>query len=57
MAIYQCPDCAYQYDEAQGDQHQGYPPGMPFADLPDDFACPACYVQEKAEFVLVEQGC
>ena len=43
--------CGYTYDESLGDDHEGYPPGMSFADLPDDFVCPACAVRYKEDFV------
>lgn len=52
---YQCPDCGYQYDENQGDAHEGYPPGMAFADLPDDFVCPDCAVRYKEDFVCIRE--
>jgi rubredoxin len=51
MDKYLCPDCGYVYDEAQGDDHEGYPPGTRFADLPDDFVCPDCAVRSKEDFV------
>ena len=51
VAEYQCPGCGYVYDESRGDDHEGYPPGMPFAELPDDFVCPACSVRYKEDFV------
>lgn len=54
MAKYQCPDCAYIYDEEEGDDHQGYAPGTLFKDLPDDFVCPRCYVQEREDFIHLE---
>jgi rubredoxin len=50
MARYACPDCGYVYDEAQGDAHEGYPPGTAFAELPDDFVCPDCAVRAKEDF-------
>jgi len=55
MAKYKCPDCAYVYDENIGDQHQGYVAGTLFTQLPDDFVCPACYVQEKEDFELIQE--
>ena len=51
MSCYQCPDCGYTYDEAKGDAHEGYPPGIKFVDLPDDFVCPDCAVRYKEDFV------
>jgi rubredoxin len=52
MARYICPGCAYAYDEAQGDPREGYPPGTAWAELPDDWPCPDCAVQEKLDFTL-----
>lgn len=53
MTVYRCPECGYEYDEAVGDEHEGYSPGIAFADLPDDFACPDCSVRFKEDFELV----
>jgi len=50
---YQCPGCGYTYDESFGDDHEGYPPGFLFTDLPDDFVCPDCAVRYKEDFNLV----
>jgi rubredoxin len=50
MARYQCPGCEYVYDEAVGDDHEGYPPGTPFEALSDDFTCPDCGVRYKEDF-------
>jgi len=50
MTVFRCPECGYIYDEAEGDPHEGYPPGTTFADLPDDFACPDCAVRFKEDF-------
>jgi rubredoxin len=51
MAAFQCPGCGYVYDEAVGDDHEGYPAGYLFCDLPDDFVCPSCAVRYKEDFV------
>ena len=56
MATYQCSECGYQYNEALGDDYEGYPPGRLFSELPDDFACPDCAVCGKPEFVLRTDG-
>jgi rubredoxin len=53
MATYQCPDCGYTYDEIQGHQHEGFPPGTPWSQVPDDFSCPDCAVRDKQDFVLI----
>lgn len=54
MAEYQCPECGYRYDESAGDVHEGFRPGTPFEELPDDFACPDCAVRDKQDFILVD---
>ena len=48
---YQCPGCGYTYDESCGDDHEGYPPGFLFADLPQAFVCPDCAVRYKEDFI------
>lgn len=53
MATYQCPDCGYTYDESLGHPHEGFPPGTPWSQVPDDFACPDCAVRDKQDFVLI----
>jgi rubredoxin len=53
MARYRCPGCRYTYDEACGDPHQGFAPGTPWAEVPADWACPDCAVNDKADFVRV----
>jgi rubredoxin len=50
MSQYQCPDCGYIYDEKTGADHEGYPPGTKWQDIPDDFPCPECFVREKPDF-------
>ncbi len=59
--IYQCTGCAYQFDESNGDDYEGYIPGTRFEDLPEDFVCPDCAVCSKQDFQLLgseklEQG-
>jgi rubredoxin len=54
LSRFQCPDCAYIYDEAQGDPREGHAPGTRFADLPDDFVCPDCFVRAKEDFTQME---
>jgi len=51
---YECPDCGYVYDEAEGAKHEGYPAGFKWENLPEDFPCPECFVREKPDFILVE---
>jgi rubredoxin len=54
MTKFRCPGCGYTYDEDKGDDHEGYPPGLLFEDLPEDFVCPACAVRYKEDFVEEE---
>ncbi|MEV7429561.1 MULTISPECIES: fatty acid desaturase [unclassified Nocardioides] len=46
-----CPSCAYVYDVAAGDEHEGFAAGTAWADVPDDWCCPDCGVREKVDFV------
>ena len=41
MKKFECV-CGYIYDEATGDSDGGVAPGTRFADLPEDWRCPAC---------------
>ncbi|MEH6561784.1 MAG: rubredoxin, partial [Marinobacter sp.] len=34
--------CGHIYDEALGDEAEGFPPGTRFEDIPDDWCCPDC---------------
>lgn len=56
MARYRCPGCGYIYDEQRGDLHEGFPPGTPWAQVPDDWACADCAVRDKADFVPADTG-
>jgi rubredoxin len=47
---YQCPVCDYVYDEAKGEAREGFPPGTPWEQVPDDWCCPDCAVREKPDF-------
>ena len=44
MKTWTCTVCGWVYDEAQGDPDYDLAPGVPFADLPEDFVCPLCGV-------------
>jgi len=44
MKTWVCTVCGWIYDEAKGDPDYDLAPGVPFADLPDDFVCPLCGV-------------
>lgn len=51
MSVYHCPECGFVFDEAQGVPREGFPPGTPFAQVPDDWTCPDCGVRDKLDFV------
>jgi rubredoxin len=38
------------YDEQAGDAREGFTAGTPWADVPEDWACPDCGVREKVDF-------
>ncbi|CAO2187797.1 unnamed protein product [Urochloa humidicola] len=40
--VHECRSCGYRYDQAVGDASYPVPPGLPFAQLPDDWRCPTC---------------
>ncbi|HSS02623.1 MAG TPA: rubredoxin [Kofleriaceae bacterium] len=42
--------------QARGDAHEGFAPGTPWAQIPQDWACPDCSVNEKADFKVVAAG-
>jgi len=42
MRKYRCKICGWVYDPAQGDPGGGIKPGVPFDQLPPDWACPMC---------------
>ena len=44
MSKYVCDPCGYVYDPAKGDPANGIKPGVAFADIPADWACPLCGV-------------
>lgn len=50
MARYVCPSCEYTYDEDSGDDHEGFPPGTAWSEVPDDWFCPDCGVRDKVDF-------
>ena len=49
--IHACPCCGYTYDEVAGAPREGFPPGTPWSELPDDWHCPDCGVRDKVDFV------
>jgi len=53
---YRCPNCDHVYDEAQGEPHEGFPPGTLWSQIPDDWSCPGCAVRDKVDFELVSDA-
>jgi rubredoxin len=51
VSTWVCPGCGYVYDEEAGHPREGFPPGTPWGEVPDDWHCPDCSVQEKIDFV------
>ena len=51
MRIFRCDACGYSYDEAAGEPREGFGPGTPWAQVPDDWCCPDCGVREKVDFL------
>lgn len=50
MSRYLCTSCAYVYDETIGDPHEGFRPGTPWSEVPDEWFCPDCGVRGKVDF-------
>ena len=50
---WRCVICDYVYDEELGAPNDGIEPGTRWADVPDEWRCPLCYVG-KEDFALVE---
>jgi rubredoxin len=40
--LYECQNCGYIYDPAEGDPESGIEPGTSFENLPEDWVCPVC---------------
>lgn len=53
MKKWQCIVCGWIYDEEEGCEEEGIPPGTAWADIPEDFVCPECGVG-KADFEMIE---
>lgn len=45
---YICSNCGYIYDPKVGDPLGDIPPGTAFADLPETWCCPMCYLGKEA---------
>lgn len=44
---YVCRYCGYIYDEKRGEPHHGIARGTKFEDLPDDYVCNVCAIDER----------
>ncbi len=44
---YICRVCEYVYDEKRGEPQHGIPKGTKFEDLPDDYICPVCAIDDR----------
>ena len=53
MSKWQCKECSFIYDPAEGDMESGVPAGTKFGDLPEGWVCPVCGA-EKSEFEKIE---
>ncbi len=56
MSAFRCTSCGYVYDEEAGHAREGFPPGTPWSEVPDDWACPDCGVRDKVDFEPVGEG-
>ena len=52
---FQCSSCGYVYDEITGDEREGFPPGTPWASIPDTWCCPDCGVRDKVDFAVLNR--
>jgi rubredoxin-NAD+ reductase len=53
MKKWQCIVCGFIYDEAEGNEDEGFAPGTRWEDISEDWICPDCGVS-KADFEMVE---
>lgn len=51
--LFQCIQCGFEYDEAEGWPEDGIAPGTRWDEIPDDWTCPDCGAA-KADFYMVE---
>jgi len=49
-----CITCGHIYDEALGDEREGFAPGTLFSEIPDGWCCPDCGAT-KEDYVLYEE--
>ena len=53
LRTYICQVCGYVYDEAKGDEEEGFAPGTLWKDIPPNWVCPDCAAR-KEEFEMIE---
>ncbi len=53
MKTWQCIVRGFVYDEEEGWEEDGIPPGTAWDDVPDDWLCPECGVG-KTDFEMME---
>ena len=53
MKTWQWIVCGFVYDEAEGWEEDGIPPGTSWDDVPEDWLCPECGVG-KIDFEMME---
>ncbi|MDR0771445.1 MAG: rubredoxin [Burkholderiales bacterium] len=51
----ECKVCWYVYDPVNGDPEWQIPPGVPFYDLPEHWACPLCGATKDQFLVLSDE--
>ena len=54
MKRYQCTECGYIYDPAEGDPEADIKPCVSFNKLPEDWVCPVCGCEKKYFEVALE---
>ena len=50
MSAFRCPECGFVYDEAAGAPREGFPAGTPWSQVPPDWHCPDCGVEDAVDF-------
>ncbi|MFN3601207.1 MAG: fatty acid desaturase [Dietzia sp.] len=53
IGTYACTNCSHRYVEALGEPREGFAPGTPWSEIPDDWQCPHCGVRDKVDYVPV----
>lgn len=53
MKKYMCVLCGFIYNEEEGCDEEGIPPGTKWEDIPLDWMCPDCN-KKKSDFIMME---